>query len=63
MIPIDQNLALGLITLRIVILFANLYALAVILTFEFVTPGFRRVFLIAGFFASGVLAALLERAI
>lgn len=63
MVPIDTNLALKLITLRIVILFAIVYVLAAILTFEFVTPGFRRVFLIVGFFVSAVLAALLERVI
>lgn len=63
MIPIDTHLALELVTLRIVILFAILYVLAVILTFEFVNKGFRRVFLIAGFFVSAVLAALLERVI
>ena len=63
MIPINADLAPGLVTLRIVILFAILYVLAVILTFEFVNKGFRRVFIIAGFFVSAVLAALLERVI
>lgn len=62
-IPIDTNLAAGLIALRIAILFALVYALAVVLTFEFVQRGSRRFFLIAGFFGSGVLAAALERVI
>ena len=63
MIPIDTNLALELVTLRVAILFAIVYVLAVILTFEFVNKGFRRAFLIAGFFVSAFLAALLERVI
>jgi hypothetical protein len=60
-IPIDTNLAAGLIALRIAILFALIYALAVVLTFEFVPRGSRRFYLIAGFFVSAFLAALLER--
>ncbi len=63
MIPIDQLMAPEFIPLRVVILFAIVYALAVNLTFEFVNKGFRRWFLIAGFFVSAVLAALLERVI
>ena len=63
MIPIDTHLAEGLIALRIAILFALFYALAVVITFEFVPRGSRRFYLIAGFFGSAVLAAVLERVI
>lgn len=63
MIPIDINLAMELITLRVAILFSIFYALTVIIIFGFVRAGSRRNFLIAGFFVSAVLAALLERVI
>ena len=62
-LPIDTHLAADLIALRLVILFSIVYALTVIIIFEFVRAGSRRNFLIAGFFGSAVLAAVLERVI
>lgn len=61
MIPIDTNLAAGLIALRILILFAIVYVLAVIVVFEFVRPGMRKPFLLSGLFAALGTAFILER--
>lgn len=61
MIPIDTNLAAGLIALRILILFAIVFVLAVIAVFEFVRPGMRKPFLVSGFFAALGISFVLER--
>lgn len=61
MIPVDTSFASGIVLLRTFTLLAIIYALAIVFICEVVPRGNRKPFLIGGFVASVILAALVER--